>query len=192
MTYEAATHFLVNSIMILAGMYLWFFAYRAIRIDDFRSSLFSMRDDLFSYAVSNDLIHHPAYGMQRELINRTIRYAESMSIWHLLFYAFASSLVQKTRSEKSIRVQLVESIQGIEDAQVRKRLMQFHAQFQIDLVRFLFMRSLPLWLALNGLAVSFYLAKFFNGQRFDFNERLRPYSEKFDLEDQAYLMGGAA
>jgi hypothetical protein len=66
-------------------------------VDDLRSRLFALRDEMFLYAVDNGLLANPAYcGLRRDM-NGFIRYAHKINITRVLMLSLVSSFFSVER-----------------------------------------------------------------------------------------------
>ncbi len=91
----AATVEALSTLISLLGLWvLFFWLYRDYRVDTFRQQLFSLRDQLFDYAVSRQIaFDHPAYGFHRRNINGMIRFAHRLT----LTWLFTVLLIRRLR-----------------------------------------------------------------------------------------------
>ena len=73
----------------LLGIYVivfWF--YRSYRVDTFRQSMFSLRDELFDFAADGHIeFDHLAYRQLRDLMNGYIRFGHEVSILPAILFA---------------------------------------------------------------------------------------------------------
>ena len=71
------------SLLLIWSSIVWL--WKDFFVDDFRQSMFRLRDELFILAVDGEIrFDHPAYGMQRSAMNGMIRFAHRISLSHLL------------------------------------------------------------------------------------------------------------
>lgn len=113
---NAAFEMLIASFGAGACWTLWFYFMKEYRIDAFRERLFSIRDELFSFAAEGKIsFDNPAYTELRSLINGMLRFAHRFTFLTLLISARTSrseeesplrrweaslaSLPQETRNE---------------------------------------------------------------------------------------------
>ena len=69
------------SLSLAALAVLWFYVRRLTKVDEFRETLFTLRDNLFDYMWENDLpFDDPTYLELREGLNRGIRMAEAFTL----------------------------------------------------------------------------------------------------------------
>jgi len=72
--------------------YLYWWRYRALRIDIFRQEIFELRDRLFDDAADGMLpFDHPAYLALRGIMNGYLRFAHWLNIWHIILMPRDSS-----------------------------------------------------------------------------------------------------
>ena len=99
----------IFTLLSLAMIWVWFYwFYRDYRIDKFRQSLFSIRDELFDLALSGIIaFEHPAYGMMRQTINGMIRFSHLLSLSGLIGFVF---IVQRHKPTRTYRLALDEKL----------------------------------------------------------------------------------
>ena len=99
------------SLSLAALAVLWFYVRRMTKIDEFRETLFTLRDELFDYMWENDLsFDDPAYCELRESLNRGIRMAEILTL--PIFLTGVGVLILARRLPS-----LPEALPGIDDRQ---------------------------------------------------------------------------
>lgn len=75
----------IESLLGLVGLwvaicYLW----RDFRTDSYREDIFSVRDEMFLYAVDEDLFNHPAHTLLRARMNGLLRHGQELTMTRLL------------------------------------------------------------------------------------------------------------
>lgn len=93
----------VATTLSLVGIYwIAFWLYRDYRVDQFRQSLFAIRDELFDFAADGNIgFDHAVYRGLRELINRQIRFGHRIRLMPGIF--FTASLDAEERKWLSQR-----------------------------------------------------------------------------------------
>lgn len=86
---EPAIIALKSAVGLLATWLFVFLLWKDYCLDRFRESVFSLRDELFSYAADGNIsFDHPAYTMLRGTMNVSLRYAHEFTLARL-FLAIA-------------------------------------------------------------------------------------------------------
>ena len=81
-------------LLLLAILYFEF--YLDMMTDTYRQNLFTIRDELFIYAMNGHIsFEHPAYHMLRNMLNGSIRFGHRMSLGYILGLSFSYSLMKK-------------------------------------------------------------------------------------------------
>jgi hypothetical protein len=105
---------------------LWFvysYLYKRIRLDAFRETLFTVRDDLFDYMWQHNLPYGDrAYGLLRSSLNGMIRAANDGS-FNLMTVAIYLRTVEGEQPNK-----VAEAIAEIHDCEVRERFQAVYNQ----------------------------------------------------------------
>jgi hypothetical protein len=105
---ESTVLFSSISLLLIWVSIVWL--WRDYFVDDFRQSMFKLREELFLMAVDGEIsFDHPAYGMQRSAMNGMIRFGHRYSLFHFIVWTICvrdagSPLVNEhiSRWEKSI------------------------------------------------------------------------------------------
>lgn len=76
------------SLAAIAGLWIFFFwLYRDYRLDKFRESLFSLRDELYDLGLNEKIgFDHLSYGMLRSLINGSIQFGHRLGLFGILTF----------------------------------------------------------------------------------------------------------
>lgn len=83
---------------------LYFWLYRAYRVDKFRESVFILRDSLFDLAASGKIgFDHPAYIMLRQTLNGSIRFGHRFGLLQMIVCMF----VERKRMAAGYHYQVV-------------------------------------------------------------------------------------
>ncbi len=68
-----------------------------LRVDKTRDKLFALRDELFDYAIQNNLLRHGSYRGLRESVNSMIRFEHRSSVWVFAAMIIASERIPSMR-----------------------------------------------------------------------------------------------
>lgn len=125
----------VTAFNLAIGLTLAFVLLRAFRtfwVDETRHHLFTARDELFLYAVDNNLTDHIAYKNLRELANTYIRYAHVVSFPRIAILRALNALYQPKEHES-----YTEYKKAIRSLPIKhqERLEQFHVQIATEVFR---------------------------------------------------------
>ena len=86
---------------LFAIWFLYFVCWREHRVDAFRQHMFSLRDDLFDYALSGGIaFNDPAYTTLRNVSNGLIRYAHQLNVSRVLAILMFGNLPETNRMEE--------------------------------------------------------------------------------------------
>ena len=103
-------------LVTVALAYVW----RRTKVDCYRESMFTLRDELFDYMWENEIsLDLRAYRLMRESLNGAIRIADIMTP-----LSFIAVVLMVRRHHHPARRQLAVAISEIEDVGVRKRFEQ--------------------------------------------------------------------
>jgi len=139
-----STHVLTlcSAIGITVLYVLWFYSYKAYRIDEFRFRMFSLRDHLFDYATQNrELFHHPSYLSLRQMMNGSIRYAHNMSFWVFLYVIFHKDTQKFSENFNGPWEKNQDELMNLEPS-ISKVLRDFHNQYKGLLLEYMIKKSL--------------------------------------------------
>lgn len=119
-------------------------------VDDLRSRLFGLRDEMFLYAVDNGLLTKPAYCELRREMNGFIRYAHKISATQVLVLVLASfySINRRNASLADWTMHL----DDLKDTD-KKMLLGFHDRQQSLVATQLIRRSIILRAAMRSLTI---------------------------------------
>lgn len=82
---ETTIFFSGVSLLLIWSSIVWL--WRDFFVDDFRQSIFKMREELFLMAADDEIsFDHPAYWMQRSAMNGMIRFAHRYSFTHFIVW----------------------------------------------------------------------------------------------------------
>jgi hypothetical protein len=83
----------LHSGVAIIGILVLVLLYRNFRVDWLRDELFALRDELFDFAVSADLINEPSYRQLRNTMNAMIRYSHKISLVRLILVVVLERLI---------------------------------------------------------------------------------------------------
>ena len=148
---------LLTSMLGLCIFYNWF--YLNYRLDMFREKLFSLRNELFDYALENKIgFDHPSYGMLRSLINSTIRYAHKISFTELVVFSVLSRNDEhKNKFTEQYEKKWTDSLKELEP-ETRDKLFSFKKRFYLEILEYIIFTSPLLLFTLISIIV-LYAAK---------------------------------
>ncbi len=145
MTLEETARVLHLSIGLLLLCFLLFWFWRGYRIDAFRQRLFSLRDELFDYAVNGSVsFDEPAYMMLRNRINGMIRFANRVTFLRLVLTMVAVRVFPKHFVSTN---QWDQALDSVSSADVRSQLSEFHRRMLVLVGIYLVTGSPILWIA---------------------------------------------
>lgn len=113
-------------IFVLLGLLmLWvvyFSCYKQYRIEETRMKLFSIRNELFDYAMAGSIsFNHPAYGLLREIMNSMIRFTHKID-WVTLILLYMG--LRNIRPIKGKFEMFIEELNTLPD-EVKKELSKY-------------------------------------------------------------------
>jgi hypothetical protein len=117
------------------------------RLDVFRQRMFAVRDDLFAYAASGKIgFDDPAYRLLRQAMNGFLRYGHNLTFYRLCITLISWNIERpKAKWSQAWAV----ALEGIQDAQVRKDLQEFHVRAMELVANRVILGSPILWVALG-------------------------------------------
>ena len=127
----------------IAGLWwLFFWRYRALRVDEFRQKMFALRDQLFDEAAAGLIqFDHPAYGMLRSTMNGFIRFGHKLG-WLGAFLFSMSCWNEKTISDQhSSNRERWEYALATLNSESRNRLQDFSNKMNFLVLEFLVVSS---------------------------------------------------
>ncbi len=146
----------LRGILLLA--ILWFFhgQYRQYRLDQFRQSLFSIRDRLFEDAKAGLFVRHgddpahpfdaPAYTTIRTTLNGMIRFAHTLSVTRILIMVVIHKYFLKDSATLSAEYQkeINTSRHGLSE-RARQRILAAERDMMFSTVTYILHTSVVLW-----------------------------------------------
>ena len=161
---------LSTTIGVLVILYLWFWAFPEVRLENFRQSVFSLRSELFDYANAGNIdFSHPAYIRLRTMLNGYLRYSHQLSLFGFLLYFGFRMVFGGTNNSQQFNKDWEAELAGLPD-DVKKKLDSMMERASMTLFHHLFLSSIakkvlvltPFVLSMIGLyLVSNRFRKFF-------------------------------
>jgi hypothetical protein len=149
-----AAHALQTCLVATVGATLIFKILPMFRLDCFRQSMFTVRDELFDYAAAGNIdFADPAYILLRRQMNGMIRYGHQLT----LFRALATTAMKKVAGGQRTlawRLSWVAALDEIKSEEVRLQMCKFHEESMGIAAKHIIAGSLVLWLALAFVAMS--------------------------------------
>lgn len=144
--------FAISATLLLVVLFkLW----PSFRLDLFRQKMFVVRDELFDYALAENIdFSHPAYGLLRRSMNAYIRYGHQLT-----FFRLCLTLLEWKFSTEKPGTQWFDNwntaVNSISDRRVQTELRRFHSRALALVLKRILLGSPVLMLAV--LAMTLYL-----------------------------------
>jgi hypothetical protein len=88
--------------------------FRAYQLDNFREQIFALREEVFLYALDQELLESPAYRDFRALLNGTLRYAHKVTFAHMAVLVLMKRLFNlPLGKEKSPMKNWAKAVEGL-------------------------------------------------------------------------------
>jgi hypothetical protein len=130
---------LVSSLGVL---YLAFWAFRELRMDEFRQNVFRLRDELFDYAVAGNIaLDHPAYMMLRSLMNGYIRFSHRLSLSHFVGLTLSTYFTNRSYFASSSFDKQWRQATASLDENTKAKLDEFRERTSLQLFQYLLLSS---------------------------------------------------
>jgi hypothetical protein len=150
----SATSALVSLALLLV---VWLLV-RNYRVDRLREQLFQLRDEMFLYAVDQELVGSPAYTELRVLMNALIRYAHQVSVSRLVLLTAGVSLLRMPRTMPENFGRWAAATDAL-PADQRARFVRFHTEAMKRVAVHLVFGCPAVWLLMAGIAVWAFVIK---------------------------------
>ena len=132
---------------------LMFLCWRSYRVDALRDRLFALRDQVFDYAATGAIeFDHPAYGRLRGTLNSMIRFAHRITFGRLVL-AVVAHAVSPLPGELNPTKDWLEALETVPSKEARERLLRFHQQMIVIMVRHMITGSPVLWLCFGLVSI---------------------------------------
>jgi hypothetical protein len=120
--------------------------YAGYRADNLRDQLFTVRDEMFLYALKQGILETPAHENLRLLMNSLIRYAHRVSLARLLLLELSRRVFKLKPSVPKLYVEWAKAVAALPDDQA-ERMREFHEKAMLLIMKHMISGSPPLWLA---------------------------------------------
>jgi len=128
-------------LLLLWGIF--YLSFRQFFLDNLRQRLFAIRDELFDFAADGGIaFDHLAYRGLRDNINSLILFGDKLTFSRALFAALAAQPESAVVREYELWTKAVDELQPL----ARRVVINTHVQAQMAVIRYLFARSLLLYL----------------------------------------------
>lgn len=145
--------------VLLTGFYVALLAlllvlWRRYRIDALRYRLFVLRDELFDYALENDVsFQAPAYVMLRRSINCMLRFAHKMVFTRFLLLLATSSRFERMGMIEEFDRQWQDALDQLGHEEHRKRIEDLRERALLEVSKHMALGSIPWILILSNIAL---------------------------------------
>jgi hypothetical protein len=134
---------LIISIAFLLVTWWWLSGYRA---DNLRDQLFTVRDEMFLYAIDRGIADTEAHENLRRLMNSLIRYAHRVSLVRLLLLDFSRRAFKIKPTPPPTYVEWVKALTTL-PADEAERMRGFHDEAMLLIMKHMISGSPLLWCA---------------------------------------------
>ncbi len=111
------------AVILVLMLKLW----PSLRVDEFRQSMFAIRDELFDFALSGAIsFDHPAYRLLRESMNGFIRYGHQLTLFRLVCNFIRWNLHDERVFSWASKWDA--ALKGIDDDNLKQALRQFQSR----------------------------------------------------------------
>jgi hypothetical protein len=142
-------------VLVLLGIaaFIWYIGWRRYRLDLFRQRVFSLRDELFDIAADGNIpFGDHAYSGLRRHLNNMIRFGHRLNSSQVVALTLFAGEIPKEVDDPYRKWR--ESVDLIEDVEVRKRILNIHERLVYEMVAKIAFTSVLMLLTLGlGLCV---------------------------------------
>ena len=132
-------------ILLLLMLFAWKYLWQDYALDKLRDDLFSIRNDLFDFAYSNNEISfdHKLYLAFENILNNSIRYGYKLSFMSAVFFnLFVKMKFKDIQVKSQIQVEFEDMINSVKNDKTRKTLSDLKLRFEISIFNY-FLRTSP-------------------------------------------------
>jgi hypothetical protein len=129
-----------------------------LRDDNLRDQLFTVRDQMFLYALDRGIADTPAHENLRVMLNSLIRYAHRVSLGRLMLLDISQRVFKIKPSPPATCVDWVKAIEALPSDEV-KRMRNFHEQAMFLIMKHMITGSPLLWCAAGVVVFHFVVFK---------------------------------
>jgi hypothetical protein len=140
----------ISLFVSVAGMFILSNSWAAFMVDDTRNHLFSVRDEMFLYAVDRELLDTAAYQNLRKLMNGLIRYAHKMTLTNFISLIIGRDIFNVPYEAPPVLVEWKDSADA--PGKEGECLKEFHARAAALMIRQMLCRSIflaTIWFVLG-------------------------------------------
>jgi hypothetical protein len=139
---------LIVSLTFLLVLWWLFSGYRD---DNLRDQLFTLRDEMFLYALDHGIVGTPAHENLRLTMNSLIRYAHRVSLGRLVLLDISRRVCNIKPRPPATFVEWVKAVDDL-PADEADRMRSFHAEALVLVMKHMISGSPLLWLA-SGIVI---------------------------------------
>jgi hypothetical protein len=152
--FTAAMSVVISAILLLLLCCLYF-GYRA---DNLRDHLFTLRDEMFLYALDHGIAETPAHENLRLMMNSLIRYAHRVSLARLMLLEISRRVFKLKPGLPATYIEWVEAVKALPPDEA-ERLREFHAKAMLLIMTHMITGSPLLWPAFPLVALHDVISK---------------------------------
>jgi len=145
--FTAGMWVIISGVALLVTWWL----YSGYRADYLRDQLFTVRDDMFLYALDHGIADTAAHENLRLLMNSLIRYAHRVSLARLLLLDVTRRVFKLRPSVPALYAEWVEAVDAL-PADEGERMRDFHNEALFLMMKHMVSGSPALWFA-SGIVV---------------------------------------
>jgi hypothetical protein len=138
--FTAAMSVVISAILLLVLCCL----YSGYRADNLRDHLFTLRDEMFLYALDHGIAETPAHENLRLMMNSLIRYAHRVSLARLMLLEISRRVLKLKPSLPATYIEWVEAVKALPPDEA-ERMREFHAKAMLLIMTHMITGSPLLW-----------------------------------------------
>jgi hypothetical protein len=138
--FTVAMSVVISAIFLLV---LWCL-YSGYRADNLRDHLFTLRDEMFLYALDHGIAETPAHENLRLMMNSLIRYAHRVSLARLMLLDISRRVFKLKPSLPATYIEWVESVKALPPDEA-ERMREFHTKAMLLIMTHMVTGSPLLW-----------------------------------------------
>jgi hypothetical protein len=138
--FTAAMSVVISAILLLVLCCL----YSGYRADNLRDHLFTLRDEMFLYALDHGIAETPAHENLRLMMNSLIRYAHRVSLARLMLLEISRRVLKLKPSLPATYIEWVEAVKAL-PPDGAERMREFHAKAMLLIMTHMITGSPLLW-----------------------------------------------
>jgi hypothetical protein len=138
--FTAAMSVVISAISLLVLCCL----YSGYRADNLRDHLFTLRDEMFLYALDHGIAETPAHENLRLMMNSLIRYAHRVSLARLMLLEISRRVFKLKPSLPAMYIEWVEAVKALPPNE-EERMREFHSKAMLLIMTHTITGSPLLW-----------------------------------------------